>query len=106
MPPDSLAFDPEVFERKVCAERPSPLNDGERLQLGMVLRHPVVERAIANVFWQLSDVTVPFMSANLQTLSGISGMVKLQGMLTGCTTFIQLLAAQAVIRTAAEENRE
>lgn len=94
--PDSLSFDMEKFQAAIAAQRPEPLAEAEKVQIGRMLMHPLLQKLLANAFWQMTDVGGAVAALDLTTLAGISTVVKMQGMIHGLDMFITTLGAYAV----------
>lgn len=104
--PNYQLFDAERFYQRVAQEDFAPMVDGEKSQLGMILSHPTMVKAIALAFRQVQNTTGDLMSVDLTTLSGIAGMIRRQGAVKGVDMFIATLAAYALTTPQQEEEGE
>jgi hypothetical protein len=88
-------FDSDRFLKQVNREDFQDLTPEEIDQLGKILSHPTMQKAIANSLRALMSTRVIFLSIHLDSISGISEMIKLQGRIEGYAGFVECMSALA-----------
>ena len=88
-------FNQEQFLRQVNREDFPDLSPDEIEQLGKILQHPTMQKALSNALRALMSTRVIFLSIHLDSIAGISEMIKLQGRIEGYAGFIECLSLLA-----------
>jgi hypothetical protein len=96
-------FDPDRFLINVQREDFPDLAPDEIEQLGKILQHPTMQKALSNTLRALMSTRIIFLSIHLDSISGISEMVKLQGRIEGYTGFVEALALVATRENSDED---